>query len=452
MKEYLNLVEEILEKGYEKTDRTGTGTKSIFGYQMRFDLSKGFPLLTTKKLFLKGIIHELLWFLKGETNIQYLLDNNVHIWDEWSTETGELGPVYGEQWRSIRTPIIFKKKTFQQEITSYDETLVSGVGICDIDVTGDDLKLKELWEHILKQCYSNKNRHCEDIHVDETWHILSSFISDVKTLENYDLKCVFWDDYILDCEYSGSNKFSKDTCLWISKEEKRINQINDSLWVYEHDNGNTDCSWDIISLCKKYSINFDEIGKDVSGWKLYQIKNNPEYVIRIKIIDQIVNLIKDIKTKPDSRRHIVSGWNPVLLPNQNISPQENVKCGLQALPPCHTLFQFYVANGRLSCQLYQRSADLALGVPYNIASYSLLTMMIAQVCDLEPGDFIHTFGDVHIYNNHIDGLKEQLTRTPLKLPTMELNREIRNINDFTYEDFQIKNYECYPTIKFDISV
>lgn len=264
MQQYLRLLEHILDNGTQKTDRTGTGTISTFGYQMRFDLQKGFPLVTTKKVHLKSIIYELLWFLKGETNIAYLKENGVSIWNEWADKNGELGPVYGKQWRS--------------------------------------------WE-----------------------------------------------------------------------------------------------------------------GKDG------------------KVVDQISDLIDQIKKTPDSRRLIVSAWNVGELPEM-------------ALMPCHTLFQFYVADGKLSCQLYQRSADVFLGVPFNIASYTLLTMMIAQVCDLEPGDFVHTFGDVHIYNNHLEQVRLQLSREPYPLPVMKINPEIKSIFDFKYDDFKLEDYQCHPAIKAPVAV
>jgi thymidylate synthase len=277
VKAYLDLMQHVRDNGVEKSDRTGTGTKSIFGHQMRFDLSKGFPLVTTKKCHLKSIIHELLWFIKGESNIAYLSENGVKIWDAWATDEGELGPVYGVQWRN-----------------------------------------------------------------------------------------------------------------WPSA------------------NGET--------------------------------------------IDQLAQLIHDLKTNPDSRRHIITAWNPALLPDTSISPSENAEQGKQALPPCHTLFQFYVLNGKLSCQLYQRSADIFLGVPFNIASYALFTMMIAQVCDLELGDFVHTFGDAHLYSNHMEQVDEQLSRSPLALPTMKINPEIKSIFDFTFEDFELVDYKSHAHIKAPISV
>jgi thymidylate synthase len=264
MQQYLDLLQHILDNGTEKTDRTGTGTKSCFGYQMRFDLQKGFPMVTTKKLHVKSIFYELLWFLKGDTNIKYLKENGVSIWDEWANEAGELGPVYGEQWRS----------------------------------------------------------------------------------------------------------------------------------------------W-----------------KGADG----------------VVVDQITELIKQIKTTPDSRRLIVSAWNVAELPKM-------------ALMPCHTIFQFYVADGKLSCQLYQRSADVFLGVPFNIASYALLTMMIAQVCDLECGDFVHSFGDVHLYNNHIEQAKLQLTRTPFELPTLKINPAVKDIFGFDFSDFTIENYQCHPGIKAPVAI
>lgn len=277
MKQYLDLMRHVLEHGHKKSDRTGTGTISVFGYQMRFDLSQGFPLVTTKKCHLRSIIHELLWFLKGDTNIQYLKDNKVSIWDEWATEQGDLGPVYGAQWRSWQTP---------------------------------------------------------------------------------------------------------------------------------------------------------------DG----------------RVIDQISQLIHDIKTNPDSRRLIVSGWNPAVLPDTKFSPKDNAAMGKQALPPCHTLFQFYVHDGKLSCQLYQRSADIFLGVPFNIASYALLTMMVAQVCDLTLGDFVHTFGDAHLYSNHMEQVNEQLSRTPHPLPHMQLNPAVKDIFGFTIDDFELVNYLAHPAIKAPIAI
>ena len=264
MQQYHDLLQHILDKGQQKSDRTGTGTVSVFGYQMRFNLEDGFPMVTTKKLHLKSIIHELLWFIKGDTNVKYLQENGVRIWDEWARADGSLGPVYGKQWRQ--------------------------------------------WEN-------------------------------------------------------------KDG----------------------------------------------------------------------ELFDQLMDVIHQIKTNPDSRRMIVSAWNVGELKEM-------------ALMPCHALFQFYVTDGKLSCQLYQRSADVFLGVPFNIASYALLTMMIAQVCDLKPGEFIHSFGDVHIYSNHMNQVKEQLSRKPFPLPQMKINPERKNITDFIFEDFTIENYQSHPHIKAEVAI
>lgn len=281
MRQYHDLMKYVMENGTDKGDRTGTGTRSVFGYQMRFDLSEGFPMVTTKKLHLKSIIYELLWFLKGDTNIQYLQENGVRIWNEWADENGDLGPVYGHQWRN-----------------------------------------------------------------------------------------------------------------WNSEG-----------------------------------------------------------------IDQIKEVIHTLKTNPNSRRIMVSAWNPSVMPDTSVSFAENVANGKAALPPCHAFFQFYVAppkeeggKQRLSLQLYQRSADIFLGVPFNIASYALLTMMVAQVCDMEPGDFVHTFGDAHIYKNHFEQIELQLSREPRPLPTMKINPAVKDIFEFEFEDFTLENYNPYPHIKGKVAV
>ncbi len=277
MRQYLDLLQHVLDSGVRKGDRTGTGTLSVFGYQMRFDLQAGFPLVTTKKLHLKSIIHELLWFLRGDTNTDYLRENGVSIWDEWADESGDLGPIYGYQWRNWPTP----------------------------------------------------------------------------------------------------------------------------------DGGH---------------------------------------------IDQLAELVTQIRQRPNSRRHIVSAWNVADLPDESISPQANVKAGRMALAPCHAFFQFYVAEGRLSCMLTQRSADTLLGVPYNIASYALLTHMLAQQCELEVGEFIWTGGDVHIYLNHLEQVREQLDRAPYPLPRLTLARRPDSLFDYRYEDFVIEGYQAHPHIKAPIAV
>lgn len=277
MKTYLELLRHVRTSGVRKSDRTGTGTLSVFGYQMRFDLGRGFPLVTTKKLHTRSIIYELLWFLRGRTDVGYLQDNGVRIWNEWADESGSLGPIYGTQWRSWPSP---------------------------------------------------DGRH----------------------------------------------------------------------------------------------------------------------------IDQLTEVVEQIRQRPDSRRHVVTAWNPADLPDETKTPQENARAGRMALAPCHCLFQFYVADGRLSCQLYQRSADLFLGVPFNIASYALLTRMVAQVAGLRPGDFVHTFGDAHIYLNHLDQVDEQLAREPYPLPELHLRTARSRLQDFEYEDFELEGYRSHAAIRAPISV
>ncbi|RMG34280.1 MAG: thymidylate synthase [Gammaproteobacteria bacterium] len=277
MKQYLDLLRHVRDHGVDKGDRTGTGTRSVFGYQMRFDLAQGFPLVTTKRIHFKSVAYELLWFLRGDTNTRYLKEHGVSIWDEWADEEGNLGPVYGHQWRSWPAP---------------------------------------------------DGRH----------------------------------------------------------------------------------------------------------------------------IDQIAQVMQQIRETPDSRRIIVSAWNPADLPDERISPQENVRQGRMALAPCHAFFQFYVSRGRLSCQLYQRSADIFLGVPFNIASYALLTHMIAQATGLQPGEFIHTLGDAHIYSNHREQIELQLTREPFPLPRLHLNPEVTNLFAFDYEDIELLDYQCHPHIKGQVAV
>ena len=277
MKQYLDLMRHVRDNGVFKGDRTGTGTTSVFGYQMRFDLGEGFPLVTTKKCHLRSIIHELLWFLQGDTNTRYLRDNGVSIWDEWATQEGDLGPVYGHQWRN---------------------------------------------------------------------------------------------------------------------------------------------------------------GPATDG----------------TTIDQISEIVKQLKTNPNSRRIIISAWNVADLPDESISPQANVANNKMALAPCHAFFQFYVADGKLSCQLYQRSADIFLGVPFNIASYALFTMMLAQVCDLEVGDFVHTLGDAHLYSNHMEQVETQLSRDTFPLPSMKINPQIKDIFGFTFDDFELVDYQCHPHIKAPVAI
>lgn len=413
MKEYLDLVRHVRDNGVQKGDRTGTGTVSVFGYQMRFDLAKGFPLVTTKKTNLSSIIHELLWFLKGDTNIQYLNDNNVKIWDEWAVTQDQVNEFYADidsrEWVPTSdcdgiTPV----------------TSVSGL-MYRVErptslIIADIRKKMDLLESKIPRSV-----------ITDEWEIHSSLVR----AQN---------DYLISGPSSapGQRPTSEYPARpWdASNKDVHLLEVHGINRFYYYDHNDMEIHQPSVGdLGPVY-------GKQWRSWVC------PNRVT----VDQIAEVIEQIKRNPNSRRLIVSGWNPSDLPDDKLSPKENAANNKPALPPCHTLFQFYVLNGKLSCQLYQRSADTFLGVPYNIASYALLTMMIAQVCDLELGDFVHTFGDAHLYNNHFEQVDLLLSREPKPLPTMTLNPAIKNINDFKFEDFTLSDYECHPFIKADISV
>lgn len=530
MKQYLNLLNHILENGIEKTDRTGTGTLSTFGYQMRFNLNDGFPLLTTKKLHLKSIIHELLWFLSGDTNIKYLNDNGVRIWDEWANKDGDLYNVYGAQWRRweigrlnsniISVPIknngknyypeqpIFNKDIWQTEaaddlvgkiikknnicvkvlkrsrkgnnsyyIIQYEnghlhEISRPNLKYCLPTFKNSDhggflgnlenydptniihKKIRIMWSNMMQRCHNKKHPLYKfyggvGIYVDSEWRIFANFLKDIKQVINYSIWESNPSQYSLDKDYFGGLYYGKDSCIFLPNKYNR--DISKSYtygpgvkWILTAPNGTKYESCFIGNLLKDHNLkvdsNYFKKYKTYKGYKLELVLPDDGYLYRNQIfIDQISNLIKNIKTNPDSRRLIVSAWNPADI-------------DVMALPPCHCLFQFYVANNKLSCQLYQRSADIFLGVPFNIASYSLLTMMVAQVCNLELGDFVHTLGDAHLYKNHIEQAKLQLTRVPHNLPYININKNVKNIFDFKYEDFTLENYIFYPHIKAEVAV
>lgn len=389
MKQYIDLVKDILANGTQKGDRTGTGTISVFGRQLRFNLQAGFPLLTTKKVHLKSIIHELLWFLKGETNIAYLTEHKVRIWNEWADENGNLGPVYAHQWRNfggqydnIRQPKPSLPKPHLPTILG-----IATIGKVKVE---DTPKLYQIWLNLLHKCYDKTHIDYpiygkKGYHLCNDWLVFEHFLHDVQQWKSTTIVLENLSDYTLTTNRLPNNFcFGPKTCQWVLKTA-------------------------VVNQKRKEGV------------------------------DQIKQVIQQIKNTPNSRRMIVSAWNPVDLP-------------FQGLPSCHTLFQFYVADGKLSCQLYQRSADTFLGVPFNIASYALLTMMIAQVCDLAAGDFVHTFGDTHLYNNHLAQAKLQINREPRPLPTMTINPAIKDIFDFTYKDFTLTNYNPHPRIKAKVSV
>jgi len=532
MRQYLDLLQHILDHGVEKSDRTGTGTLSVFGYQMRFNLREGFPLLTTKKLHLKSIIYELLWFLRGDTNIKYLNDHGVTIWNEWADENGNLGRIYGAQWRSwdslvrvekrilpyeepeIETPfskgivpdfslnesglvgktfdsqnfgnftvikeyriprsdypssyytrfiVKFIKTGFKVEnvtasalkgglIKDYYYPSVCGVGglgdpACRQDPDYDFLK--QTWYGLLSRCYDPAHPGYaryggKGVFVTKRWLIYSNFLKDAKKLPGWNLKRTFPDEYSLDKDFSGSNVHSPHTCIWASTYEQSINQEEITPFLAISPQGQAIVGLGVKYFARKHDLVAPSIqacldGRQTQhkGWRFREVEL--DFDLKIRIFDQIKWLIAEIQQNPDSRRLVVSAWNVAELDQM-------------ALQPCHSFMQFYVANGRLSCQLYQRSADVFLGVPFNIASYALLTMMIAQVCELEIGEFIHTLGDVHIYLSHLQQVELQLTREPRLLPKMWINPEVKNIFEFKYEDFRVVGYEPWPAIKAPVAV
>lgn len=463
MQNYQSFLQHILDNGTEKSDRTGTGTKSVFGYQMRYDLSKVFPLVTTKKVHLKSIIYELLWFLKGDTNTKYLNDNGVSIWDSWK-----------RPWTHDRGLVFVQKRLKEYDSYSGDYS-VRGLNSTKDSV---ERKLSHSWVKMMKRCYCQNSHNYKyyggrGISVSKEWHNVKQFISDVKHLPHWEYKLEFWNDFELDKDYWGSNQYSKDTCIWQHKKE---NVFTHAI-LAEHEDGTEEWFMGYTDLSVKLNLSRSSVHRIVHNGNPISYKQgnkkakgirftaypDGDNLLRRELItkgdlgniygkqwvswkglnnnvhNQISDIIHSLKHNPHSRRMIVSAWNVGEIHKM-------------ALPPCHLLFQFYVADGKLSCQLYQRSADAFLGVPFNIASYALLTMMIAQVTNLELGEFVHTFGDAHIYNNHIEQVRLQLTREPLTLPTMKLNPEVKNILDFKYEDFTLENYLSHPSIKAPVAI
>ena len=463
MKQYLELLRTAMFTGEEKADRTRTGTLSIFGAQMRFDLREGFPLVTTKKVHFKSVVHELLWFIRGDTNVKYLNDNGVTIWNEW------LAP-----WPKER-PIVKVPRIDKAPAPYNGDFSIRGANASRESVDG---KLASAWTRMMYRCYDPSAHNfrfygAKGVTVASHWHDVANYISDVKTLPHWDYKLANWNDFELDKDYFGANQYGPDTCVWLPKDEN----INcDWLYIKSPDGEEfvvdgyakaevalgiksstlhrfvTDCvpdtlkgpnkkfkGWEfsiaapIDGLFRRALVPRGELGPIYGKqWRAWPAPDG-------RSIDQLAQVIEQIRRDPDSRRHIVSAWNVADLPDM-------------ALAPCHCLFQFHVAAGRLSCKVYQRSADLFLGVPFNIASYALLTHMVAQVCDLEVGDLVWTGGDCHIYDNHRGQVVHQLLRTPRKLPTLLLNRGVKNINEFTFDDVTLVNYLHHPAIKGEVAV
>lgn len=442
MKQYLDLCSHIMAYGVDRPDRTGTGTRGIFGYQMRFDLDKGFPLLTTKKINIDNIIYELLWFLKGSTDTKYLVEHGVHIWDANADKDGNLGPVYGKSWRSFGSK--------PESIPQPKPKLKEGIEATYIGVANGSGKegclLKKTWEGMINRCYRKDYPEYylyggKGVHVCNEWLEYSKFEKDCENIIGWENKKNNPRKYVLDKDGIGNGfLYSPSTCQWITTSENQ-NLKNEYIYIVKKE-GKEYTFTNPTEFCKQQKISDKNFSDLWTGSKNAHIRNGFEFVSKTLInkgIDQIANVIKSIKEDPYGRRHIVSAWDTTWIEYAR-------------LPPCHCFFQFYVVNGKLSCQMYQRSADTFLGVPYNIASYALLTMMIAQVCNLGLGELIITFGDVHIYNDHFDQIREQISREPRTLPTMWINRRVTDIDGFLHRDFDLINYDPHPAIKGKMSV
>jgi thymidylate synthase len=508
---YEKFLEDILTNGATKTDRTGTGTCSRFGMQMRFDLQEGFPLITTKKLHTKSIIQELLWFVKGNSNAKWLQERGVRIWNEWAPENGELGPVYGTSWRAIYSPSnrvievekhhdlnagfayaysdllpaiphylnseeswaiedlgndsykvqfasgyirVFNEQVEWQESSEYDDGYykrVAGVGfngVAEYPFNSDDVRLLELWESIIERCYNETHPLYErygakGITVSPIWHSFEYFAQSVSEVPGY-YKWKEDNNLELTSEYLLSDVLSPTTAVFLPPTHS-LDLLNADGTVYEIQGKKfaTILDW---ARGHKGEAEFAQQAwasgypyGSVDAEEVTRVSATPGKAWRKQLyVDQLTDVIEQIKATPDSRRLIVMAWNPPALPDQ-------------ALPPCHAFFQFYVADGKLSLQLYQRSADAFLGVPFNIASYAFLLHMVAQQTDLEVGDFVWTGGDCHIYSNHFEQVKTQISRTPYKFPKLELKKR-DSIYEYEYEDFTIVGYESHPHIKGMVAV
>ena len=522
MNQYLELLQKIKDEGRLTGDRTGTGTRSFFGHQMRFDLQKGLPVVTTKKIHIPSIMHELIWMLSGDTNDNYLRANNVKIWEEWTASSSK----YPDD---KRIPVWVNKKVISDVSSNHLENPIDSDFNIDENTTEQEHSLHHVWWRMIDRCY-NKNSHNykfyggSGITVDTSWHSCKKFINDAKLLKNWEDKLNDWSNYNLDKDYFSSNVYSKETCVWLNSKENNVYTKKFRPFEIEFEDGRKkiylslfDCS-SSIGIPRTTIYRYLEEGlpknyktKNSSSIKrLRYIEERDEKSLRLRFssgdlgpvygaqwrnwnsdgIDQIQIAIDDLKNKSESRRITVNSWNPSVLPDTSKSFDFNVANGKAALPPCHSFFQLKSYEATLeeritwvkqhyplidldeagpsemegfldfnnvprkivSLQLYQRSADVFLGVPFNITFYATLTEMFAAQTGMIAKEFIHTFGDVHIYNNHVDQVDLQLSREPYKLPQLILNPNIKSIFDYSFEDIKVANYQHHSGIKGKVSI
>lgn len=468
MRQYHDMLRHILDNGVRKSNRTGTDTISVFGYQTRYDLSEGFPLLTTKKVHLRSVIVELLWFLRGDTNVKYLHDYGVTIWDEWRHPYNLDRNV---NWVSPK-PAVNKETEYVGDFSCFGLDLGPGM----------DQRLVETWRRMMRRCYDPTHHRyscygAAGVTVHPDWHDPRRFIDEVKLIPQWVYKLNNWNGFHLDKDYFGARQYGPNTSVWLREDENIIYSSTAIPIMATEPSGRRLFFLCLNEASRRLGIPNSSLSRYVGsgqiktnkwaadkwvGWRFDKYEHPEGKLPRLELIetgdlgpiygyqwrswshpetgtiDQIAWVINRIKTNPDCRRLIVSAWNPAELDQM-------------ALAPCHCLFQFNVTNGRLDCQLYQRSADVFLGVPFNIASYALLTMMIAQVTGLKPGVFVHTFGDLHAYVNHLDQIDLQLSREPRPLPKMVIDPTINNIDDFRLEHFTLEGYDPWPTIKAPVA-
>lgn len=527
---YLDLVQYIMTKGIDSDDRTGVGTKSIFSAKLDFDLSKGFPLITTKKINFKHIVTELLWILSGSTNTTFLEKHGCKIWRDWQDENGEVGPIYGKQLTNWQHLIEVERRIFKEEgpvdvkisetispdyssnetglvgktftnlsglkyivikeyrtfrpnsdtqtritldvqflktgytkIGTFPQAVKAGKikdiyspsyhGVACIGdlsaISKERIKmLRHTWTSMISRCYDPSRVGYEKyggqgVIVSNRWKVLEFFLKDVIELENWHLKLDHPQEYSLDKDFWNTNMYSKETCVWLSKEEQNAN--SEKCFTFSATkNNNTIYTKNLKRFCRDNDLCsvtakhcMDGTYEQHKGWTFQKVTT--QHRISIRTVNQLKVLVSDLRHNPTSRRHLISAWNVGELREMSLNP-------------CHAFAQCYVREGKLSLQLYQRSADLMIGVPYNIASYSLLLLMLAHVTGLKPGKFHHVFGDVHIYKNHFDGVKKQLERTPKKFPLVKLNPEVDDLFSFTHDDIELVGYEPDGFIKFPIAV